>query len=409
MADNYNISLPGAAQGAADVMQLGPSIQQNAARTLEQQQLLAQAQERTKQAQMQTSLEAAGGLEAEKGLVPKQQAVAQVRLALEQRGDMTPDEIEKQVSEFEQASPDIMNAWDLQRYFSVLKEGKQANEAFGTAFSGKLLPATAKDVSGEPINPNAYYTQGTDGSYRLSGEQASEVNATAKSGATDDKTWAKIVTALDVNKASSRSAIGIAARAITLGTRGLALLQQPKMTAQNRQEISRELDSIIRGGVATNAGAAELDYRTLSGAGQEVVQYLTGISTDTLSPDLKQQLTNSFDRVLASSRDLIASEFNYWRSAYPQVTQAHEQELTHMENAATHPPTSEISTMMGNEPTGGPQGLLQHVGEFVSKLGHFVTGPTGAPVSQNLPAAGTLAPAQPAQNDPLGIRTANKV
>lgn len=408
MADNFNISLPGAAQGAADVMDLGPGVAAAASKTMQDQQAVEQAVERTKQSQMQTQLEEAGGLAAEKGLVPKAQAISSLRIALKNNG-AGDDEINQAIDDAQQTWPDPVSSAVVDRLVWTLRPKTVSRIGEGNPF-----PAVGneQDANGNPIPKGTMIQEVLDNEGNTtyihsavpSGVQSAEVRADATGNSNDNKIWSgKIVPALDINRASSRSANGIAARAIVLGTRGLALLSQPTLTYQNMQEVTRELDSIVRGGVATNAGASELIYNTLKGDMQQAVQYLSGEPTDSLSPGLKQQLQSSFDRIIANSRDLVESEFKFYEAAYPQVMQNHQNEVLNMKNAVLHPSMTNMQQFIQGEQPARTPGFLGSVGHHIGGLIDAIMGGNKIPNSPNLPTTGPSGDGQE-QTSPAGTK-----
>lgn len=400
MSDNFNVNLGEAPVAAEAINAMPQQIAQNAANTQLQEQAVQQAVEHTKQAKLNTQQEQTetdtGGFLSEKGQVQKAQAISEMHDMMEAAKD-DPALIEKAVSDAEATWPDVVNAADIKSFVYALRAGKDPAplSVAGTAFQAD---GTQKNVEGKSFPKGAWIQEKADSDgndvFVASNEPPGYVKGPAKGGSQDDKIWSnKIVPALDSQRASSRSALGVGSRALALAGRGMALLAQPTVTEQQMNEVTRELDSIVRGAAGTDSGSEQLAYNTIQSRTAKMLQYLTGAPENAVPQALKAFLADSFQRIIANSKDIVQNEFNFYKAAYPEIIEAHQNEFEAMEKMAMAPSTENIGAYAQNAPAIEPTSTIGKIGSKIGKMASDAFG-GGAPA----------APTTGGSNDPLGIR-----
>lgn len=171
---------------------MGQNILQNAIGTEAQEAAVARAQELAKQAKLQTGLEQAGGLQAEKGLIPKSQALGQVRVLLDQRDDLSDAQKAQIMNDAESSFPDYMNSYDFSRYWNAISEKRQPAQQKGSEFIATAQDAKdekRKDEQGEPLVEGQRYIAMQDGTYVRSGVPSAVEAAAAREKAGPSANW----------------------------------------------------------------------------------------------------------------------------------------------------------------------------------------------------------------------------
>jgi hypothetical protein len=397
MADNFNLNPLAAPEEAQANMNLGPSITNNAMAAQSQAQAIAQAQEHYKQSQLQTQqLQSETDTQAylsAKGLMPKSQALGELSILLDKQ-ETDPAQKASIMSEAEQSFPAELDGAGIWRFWSSLREPK-APAAISEAGQPFAADGTQKDVTGKVFPKGTMIQEKADSEgnqvFVQSAEPASVQAAGMKgAGGANDKVWQnKIVPALDSQRASSRSALGVGSRALALSGRGIALLQQPTVTEQQMQEVTRELDSIVRGAAGTDTGGQQLAYNTIQSATEKMLQYVTGAPENAVPTAIKSFLMDSFQRIIANSKDIVLAEFNFYKAAYPDVIAEHQAAFDQMEQSALNPPTENISKYAQNAPAIEPTTVLGKVG---SAIGKGISGIMGGNTPSTPPAAPAVPP-----------------
>jgi hypothetical protein len=389
---------PNAPGGPANTyVDFANQLLQNYQNQAQQSELIKQAQLKTQQAQAETLSGQYGNS------MTKQQALAELQAA-----GVPSDQLSSIQSLPDDARIPTATVDQFVRQF-----GKQFREPQAkTPREGQPFIATAADAkdedktdeNGSPLVAGQSYqpvaTFDADGNVvsttyiRSGGEALAAAQGKSAAGLNkqQETTWSqKIVPALDVNNRSSRNAIGVAALTLQRAERGEALLKSPTVTYQQLMEVSQDMSTILRGGVATDSSSAGVAYETLQSDIGATLQKLTGKPTDTLPPALKDTLTDSFDRMVAVSKDLIQSEFDFYRSAYPDIIAAHQNAFDAMQNSALNPTHTAMDQYLAQSRTGQP--AVTPTG-FLGNLYDTVTAPFRATGTQAAPPAPTTPPSQ---------------
>lgn len=378
MADNFNINLDQAAQGAKDVDAIGPAVANNAATMMQQQQLVAQAIQKSKQAQMSTQEQAdelsSGGYLSEHGQVPKAQAITELKTMLTKDGE-DQDTIDKAVQDAEDTWPDVVNAYDIRGFISALKGNRPVKMAEGQPYQAT---GSEKDASGNAIPKGTWIQESVDddGNSTIvhSAQPASIQNHAGAAGAGDDKQWQKLDGELNKFIRSSRGnsliqAVQRADRAIN------ELNAQEVLTPQVLSYVQKDISGIFQGGVPPVAGADAEDFTTVYQKLNGLIQKYTGVS-GWLHTDLGNQkatLLALLGRLQQSTLALLKAAISSEAAGYQNI--------------------------INNDPARWRDMVDQ-------KMGAVTAGVNPAPGSASpAPAAGNPGSSAPAanQNDPLGI------
>jgi len=320
MSDNFNINLDQAAQGAKDVMGLGPAVAANATSQANQEQLVNQAIERTKQARMETGLQENGGLAAEKGLVPKAQVLSEMKSILATRDDLDDDQKAQILQDAEDTMPDTMNGYDVARFTTALREAKQPSGSWGTAFPGGQAPKGATDVAGNAINPNSYYQESDAGELRQAGEPNAVLSAAGKAEGADKQGILKLNTAIDSLLKTRFGSTGMLATTIFRATRAINTLQSnPNLTAQDLDNVATDIAAIYQGGVPGAAQSAANSYRLTFLDFADTFRKFTG---RTLNPSSWFNSDNQKSPVVTQTENKMLQTLNDMRTSSEQSLQA---------------------------------------------------------------------------------------
>lgn len=392
MADNFNVNLGQAAQDAGAINAMPQQIAQNAANTQNQQQLVEQAIEHTKQAKMQTGLQEQGGLAAEKGLVPKEQVIAEIKAILATRDDLEDDAKQKIVDDATQTMPNIMNGYDVARFTSALRESKQPNGTWGPAFSGKEVQGGATDVAGNPINPQSHYQQSSEGEYRQAGDQQANIKAEGAGGAASGKELKEFGKEIDGMLKTRFGATGMLATTIFRADRALNTLHaSSELTKQDLNNISTDIAAIYQGGVPGQAQIVENAYDTSLTNLMDTLRHYTGIlsgfgmNTKVLA-DTKAKLT----QVLVDMRN----------SALASMKTIFEGVVAHYSTLSPEDPA--VVNVIQKTMAGLGSGLLD-TGGAVSPPAQGLSRTTGASTDAGAPPPAAAPNAAPAQKTQSGI------
>lgn len=383
MAD-FGLDVSG--QGAQTALGLGPAVSQNAARTQEMQAQVDQATEHTKQLQQQTQLGANGGLEAEKGLVPKAQVISEITSILATRDDLDEDAKAKIINDAKSTMPDIMNGYDVARFTSALRESKQPSGSWGSAFSGANVPTGATDVAGNPVSPKGFYQESDQGELRQAAQPAAEVNMAGR-GTGSDKELKEFGKEIDGMLKTRFGATGMLATTIFRADRALNTLHaSQQLTKQDLNNISTDIAAIYQGGVPGQAQVVENAYDTTLTNLMDTLRHYTGVlsgfgmNTQVLA-DTKSKLT----QVLVDMRN----------SALASMKQIFEGVVAHYPTLSPEDPA--VVNVIQKTMAGLGSGLLDQ-GGAVSPPAQGLSRITGNSTDAAAPGASG------GQNDPLGIR-----
>lgn len=394
MADNFNINTTqDQANEAAGVLpggqNFGTAIAANNLQTANMQELVKQAQERTKQAQIGTAesqkIFDTQAYLSEKGLMPKAQALAELKLVLSRQG-ADDDEITKDMAIAQDQFPEELDGQAIWRFYSALKEPKApaAISAGGSAFQAT---GKEKDVNGDPFTEGTWIQEKADSEgnqvFVHSSEPAAEVKADTKGGAGSEKEWQKLGTAIDSMLKTRFGATGMLATTIFRADRAINTLARgpESLTSQDLSNVSTDIAAIYQGGVPSIVQTAENSYGTSLTTLLNTIRKYTGAifhfgssQLEDSVTKLRQVLTDMRNSAVVQLKSAIESE----APAYKELINSDPQRWQELVHAKIDFLTS---------------GTMNKTGDIQS--------PTGAPAVA-APGAAPIAPQ--GQNDPLGIR-----
>lgn len=333
MADNFNIDLGAAARGADEVNSMPFHIAQNAATTMQQEQLVAQAMEHTKQAKLSTQQQQAetdtSGFLSEKGQVPKAQALSEMKLMLQKEG-WTDDDIANALSEADSTWPDVVNAYDIRGFISALRKEKGAAPVGGTPFKAGDADAAKEDENGEALVPGQYYKASVDdkgnNTYIRSGEPAAEVQAAGKGARANGKELKEFGKEITGLMKTRFGATGMLATTVFRADRALNTLHSTDvLTKQDLNNISTDIAAIYQGGVPGQQQIVENAYGTSLTNLMDTLRHYTGVLSgfgmnQGVLADTKAKLTSVLTDMRNSALASMKQIFEGLVSHYPSLS-----------------------------------------------------------------------------------------
>lgn len=284
MSDNYNINTTQAQSYEAggidpnDPSQtIAQSLANNQLKQQEQAQLVQQAVEKTKQAKIGTAeaqdvFDTKGYL-SEKGLMPKSQALGELKIILEKQ-DMDDDEVKKIVSQAETSWPEELDGNAIWRWFSALREQKPTAAMHGGAFQATDEMKGQEEADGTPVVVGQWYQKNTDGDLVRTGQPPAEVNAADKGSQVNQKHKTDLVKTIAKQLEARRGnwmSQGLYRCSVALQK----LHNTPNMTKQDLYQIAQDVASIFTGGVPTEDEIALSAYSTKA---NDLLNHITSLT-----------------------------------------------------------------------------------------------------------------------------------
>lgn len=271
MSDNFNINTTQAqsyASGGVDPndpsQNVGDQIAMNQLKQQDQAQLVAQAVEKTKQAKIGTAesqdMFDTKAYLSEKGLMPKQQALAELKIILKKQ-KMEEAQIADITNEAEASWPEELDGSAIWRWFSALKDQKTGKIGEGEPFQVK---EGEKDPQGTPVHAGFYQEiLDSDGEkeWVRSGERASTKNQASKDDATIQKGKTDLVKSLTHELRAARGnwlSQGLYRCSVALQK----LHETPFMTKQDLYQLAQDISAVFTGGVPTEDEILNSQYHT---------------------------------------------------------------------------------------------------------------------------------------------------
>lgn len=146
-----------------------------------------------------------------------------------------------------------------------------------------------------------------------------ETHAGDASDKQDKARWDKIIEQTNPNKATSRSALGIATLGNQKGNRALAVLNKSDATNQDINTAIADISSIFQGGAPTEAGIHAQEYDTLAGKIAGYKTYLTSEPAAVATPEIKQHLIGLVNELKKINSETIKDQFDYEETAHPDL------------------------------------------------------------------------------------------
>lgn len=293
MSDNFNVNTTQAQSYVAGGVDpndpsknIGDQIAANQLTQQNQAQLVQQAIEKTKQAKIGTA-EAQDVFDtkaylSEKGLMPKEQAIGELKIILKKQ-EMDPAQIADIVNEAEQSWPEELDGSAIWRWFSALKEPKQAAAMHGGAFQATEDMKGQKEADGTPVVVGQWYQKNTDGELVRTGAPASITGGDAKDAASVQKSKTALVNALVHELRAARGnwlSQGLYRCSVALQK----LHETPFMTKQDLYQLAQDISAIFTGGVPTEDEILNSQYHTKL---TEIMSSLTSFTGHVLGLPLK--------------------------------------------------------------------------------------------------------------------------
>lgn len=146
------------------------------------------------------------------------------------------------------------------------------------------------------------------------------------------KEWDKIVKANDIQTASSRSTLGMAANANLRADRAMATLNNPLLTYQDAQNIVADIAGIYAGGAPTDVGMSHSQYNTVQSKIANIQQFLTGRPTDAVPSQIKEHLKGVLGDLKKVNKDSIKNHLDYTEKAQSKVISKYKDEWENMKS-----------------------------------------------------------------------------
>lgn len=301
MSDNYGINTTQAQSLTAGGLNpndpsenFGQMVASASATQAEHEQLVQQAVERTKQAKIGTA-EAQDIFDtkaylSEKGLMPKAQALVELKIILEKQ-EMDDAQTKKIVSEAEAAWPEELDGAAIWRWFSALKEPKQAAAMHGAAFQATEDMKDQKEADGTPVVVGQWYQKNTDGDLVRTGQPPAEVTAGNKGGEGVQKSKTALVNVLVHELRAARGnwlSQGLYRCSVALQK----LHETPFMTKQDLYQLAQDISAIFTGGVPTEDEILNSQYHTKLSEILSTLSSWTGHIMGLPLKDIREKLIN---------------------------------------------------------------------------------------------------------------------
>lgn len=390
MSDNFNIDttqaqsyVAGGLDPSNPGLTIGDTVAANAQQQAEHAQLVQQAVQRTKQAQLSTKQKTEADQE---GVNPELKDYMSKAEALQYIAhEWKVDESDPEIQKLSDTLPDQVERHMIQTL--IRKKDRFQGKAVGQPFQakdGQEYPTDAAGTGDAKLSAGQWYQAfvNDDGSvnYIPSGETGASLRAGQKGNDQLGKEWFKIAQDMDPTKASSRNALGINYQSYVAAMRGENLLKQPVVTFQNLGEVTRDLTRILQQGVPTDSGTEGMMYHSLMGDIMRKIQHLTGKPQDALPAGFKSYLVDSFERLKAISKDVIELKIQAVEAAFPDVLQTHQNQWDNLTHVLRNPP---ITNMEQHQ-----QAPIADEGGTMSQLWHRIAGGgPSAPAAAPAPAA----------------------
>lgn len=348
MSDNFNIGTTQAQSytaGGVDPndpsQNIGTQIASNQMQQQQQAQLVQQAVEKTKQAKIGTAesqdvFDTKAYL-AEKGLMPKSQAVGELKIILKKQ-NTEPDQIADIVNEAEQTWPEELDGAAIWRWFSALKPQKTGKIGEGEPF---LVKQGEKDPQGNAVTAG-YYQEVLDSDGEKSWIRSEQKPAVQNHEGKDDQTIQKSKTAL-VNALvhELRAARGnwLSQGLYRCSVALQKLHETPFMTKQDLYQLAQDISAIFTGGVPTEDEILNSQYHTKLTEIMSTLSSWTGHVLGLPLKDIREKLvsvvqplydelihrfTTIMDLAAQGHLDAVGADPEWWNQTKEKALQAAE-------------------------------------------------------------------------------------
>lgn len=355
MSDNYNINTTQAQSyeaGGVDPndpsQNIGSQMASNQLKQQEQTQLVAQAVERTKQSKIGTAeaedLFNTKAYLSEKGLMPKQQALAELKIILKKQ-KMEPDQIAEITNEAEASWPEELDGAAIWRWFSALKDQKTGKIGEGEPFQVK---EGELDPQGKPVKGGFYQEiLDSDGEKQWvrSNERASVKNHDDKNDQTIQRSKTALVNEL-VHQLKAARGNWLSSSLYRCSVALQKLNETPFLNKQDLYQLAQDISNIFTGGVPTEDEILHSSYGTkateiLATLGswtghvlglplKEIREKLISIVTP-LYEELIHRYTTLMDLAAQGHLDAVEADPEWWATTKEKALQAAE----HKQSGAT--------------------------------------------------------------------------
>lgn len=411
-------TLAGLPQGGQSAVDWGQQFVQNQLKTQQQQQLIENAKQVLAQNALKTQQEeeAAGqGYNPQLiNTVPKQVAADEVTMAIDRQGLMT-DEVKADLSKWVADLPDLVSRQEVDAQISKYQPKNPTRVAQGQSYQAtqQMINSGKTDEEGNALVLGQWYVDSEDSEGNVhtlnTGKPASEVNAETKANVApksnaDERQNARLFNAalqkMTPFLTTSRSGLGAAVTAYTRAERALDLLQgtQGQLTNSEIHMIATDIDGIMRGGVASDAGTDESTLRSVVSDLNSWASYWSNTVITKLpvvgsyAQHIGERLTGELNTLIGSSKLALIQGLTAAFGGLQFIGDNAE----HWENIASAMPNRIMDTLEAakNAKDGkvSPQALMQIMKGTTPPSGLVQTqaGPVGA---ATIPAPANVAPA----------------
>lgn len=147
------------------------------------------------------------------------------------------------------------------------------------------------------------------------------VKTSEKQDQMDRKRWDSIIKDTNPYKASSRSALGMAVIGNQRASRAVPVLQNPNATNQDINTAIADISGIFQGGVPTESGMHEQEYKTWLGKLSDLKTLVSGTPSAPAIPEIKQHLIDLIGELKNVNNQTIKDQLDYTETAYPDLIQ----------------------------------------------------------------------------------------
>jgi len=394
MSDNYGInttqsqSLIAGGLNPNDPSQtIGDMMVSNQQKQAEQAALVQQAVEKAKQAKMVTGVDEEGGLEAEKGLVPKAQALTDLKAAAAS-SNLDDDQKAQILQDAKDNWPEVVSQDAIHRLVTALHVSKPGRLGEGAAFEAD---GSQMDENGKPYPKGSMIQEieDTEGghSYVRSNSPPSVQTAGDKSGAADQKRKTQLVTLIATQLKAARGN-WLSQGLYRCSTESQRLHSTPNLTKQDLKQIAIGLAAVFTGGVPSEDEVLKTEYSTklsdilgtlgswtgiIKGLPLDDIRTKLGGIIDGLNDELVRRFTGLMDFYAQGFQDVVEGDPTWWEQTRQKALDAAE----HKES-----PSAAVQSTVGHN--------LMPIG-------------SGVPRPEVGAAQSAPAPVAASSNDPMGI------
>lgn len=182
-------------------------------------------------------------------------------------------------------------------------------------------------------------------------QQGMDKKQTNKQTTDDSKEGAAIGKSLNSLSATSRSALGTAAKSKVSVQRLKDIVTDPDATNEDMHSAAADLDALISGANATQGGTQNVVYHTLANDFAKNWQYITRNPTAPDIPKIKQHIANLADRMNNISDRVINKNTAIIKASHSPWISRNQEQWQNIVNSLTEEPSSNTRTPQSTQLT----------------------------------------------------------